>query len=75
MLTDLTELRAWVEAGRGGPAFNRMDKINWFVRAHREELMAAGVLIPGVGSRPTLVTAAFDELVERILIREAQVQS
>jgi len=72
MLKDLTELRAWVEAGRGGSAFRRYDQISWFVRAHRDELMSSKTMIPGVGSRATLVSPAFDKVVERILRREAQ---
>jgi hypothetical protein len=69
MLKELTELRAWLEAGRGGSAFRRYDQISWFVRVHRDELMASKAMIPGVGSRPTLVSPAFDTVVERIFRR------
>ncbi len=75
MLKDLTELRTWVETGRGGSAFRRYDQISWFVRAHRDELMASKAMIPGVGSRPTLVSPTFDKVVERILRREGSALS
>lgn len=65
-------LREWVDAGQGAPAFERYDQISWFIRNHREELISSGTFIPGRGTRPSLVTGQFAQVIARILKREAQ---
>lgn len=63
-------LRAWIEAGNGRPLFERLDQINWFIRSHREELIRSKALLPGRGSRPSMVSGRFTEVVTRIVKRE-----
>jgi hypothetical protein len=70
MLNGYTTLRGWLEDGRGRPVFERYDQLSWFIRKNRAELIASKTFIPGVGNRPTLVSANFDKIVERILKRE-----
>lgn len=71
-LARFTPLREWIEAGHGAPAFERYDQMAWFIRSHREELIRSGSFVPGLGSRPSLVTPQFGNVLARILKREAQ---
>ena len=41
-LAELVTPYQWVDQGRGGPHFNTFDRLDWFIRKHRDELIAAG---------------------------------
>lgn len=70
-LSKLQTLREWVESGAGKPTFERYDQISWFVRSHREALIASQTFLPGRGTRPTYVTPQFAQTVARLLKAEA----
>lgn len=68
-LTDFAPAREFVTSGRGGAYFDTEDKLDWFLRMHRDELIEAGEFIPGRGSRPSLIGPRFDVLAVGILRR------
>lgn len=70
-MSDFMPLKNWISAGRGGEQFDSEDKVGWILRTHRKDLIKAGELIPGRGSRPTLVGPRFGILMLDILRRES----
>lgn len=42
----------------------------WFVRQHKVALVDAEVLVPGKGSRSTLVTSGFGQKVYELLVHQ-----
>lgn len=71
-LKEWQPLRTWVESGAGAPAFATYAAINWFIRFHREELIASQTFLPGRGARASLVSPQFGDVCALILAREAR---
>lgn len=63
--------RNWV-AEQGGDIFPTVGSFEWFVRQHRDELMASGELIIRRGSGGSLVGPNFGRLAIAILQRQAR---
>ena len=70
-LTRLRPLHKWHEqhVKHGGSVFPTYASLKWFVRQRRDDLLASGVLIPGKGGRPNLVTPLFGDAVYKILFK------
>ena len=70
-LTRLRPIHRWHEyhVQQGGSLFPTFASLKWFVRNHKVSLQEAGVLVPGKGSRCTLVTSKFGFAVYDILVR------
>jgi hypothetical protein len=70
-LNHLRPIQDWYEFHKeqGGKVFPTFASLQWFVRQHRDSLVDAEVLIPGKGSRRTLVTAEFGPKVYEILFK------
>lgn len=68
-LSDLMSLRTWhaEHVADGGKLFRTFASLEWFIRHNREQLVTSGALLPQRGSRRTLVTPDFDEVVLRLL--------
>lgn len=69
-LTDLRQATRWREE-RAADVFQTGSAWDWFKRNHFDELLASGQLIPGRGRRGDLVGPGIDDVVVRILRREA----
>lgn len=65
--------REWVEQ-HGGSVFRTHGAFEWFVRQHRDELLASGELIVRKGAGGTLIGPRFGEVVAEILRRESSQQ-
>lgn len=70
-LCDLRQATHWRKESASA-VFRTDSAWEWFKRDHRDELVVAGVLIPGRGRRGDLVTNGIDEAVITILRREAE---
>lgn len=66
--------REWV-AEHGGDVFPTLGSFEWFVRNHRAELVAAGVLIVRRGACGSLVGPGFGEKAIEIMRRESQARA
>jgi hypothetical protein len=69
-LADFITRDQFIESGRGGRQFDTVDKLEWFIRLHRPELIARGEYIRGRGARPSLIGPGFDALAVDILRRQ-----
>lgn len=69
-LTGLRQAARWREE-RAAEVFPTQSSWDWFRRNHHQELIRAGVLIPGRGRRGDLVVDGIDRAVVDILRREA----
>lgn len=68
---DYRRHRNWV-AEYGGDLFPTLGSFEWFVRQHRDELVASGELIIRRGSGGSLVGPNFGRLAVAILQRQAR---
>ena len=73
-LAEFVTTQEWLDAERG-KSFDTSDKLDWFIRQHRAELIASGEFIPGRGARPSLLGPGFDTLAPRLLRRQGANQS
>lgn len=64
-------IEQFVAEGRGGSVLTSPCAVRWALRQHSRALISAGVVIPGAGRRPTLVSAALADAYIEILKREA----
>ena len=71
-LNELTALHKWFVTHKrhGGQVFPTFASLKWFVRQHKVVLVDAEVLVPGKGSRSTLVTSGFGQKVYELLVHQ-----
>ena len=58
----------------GGEIFPTLASLQWFVRQNKIELQAHNAIIPGKGSRATMITPYFEEVATELLF-ETQFRS
>ena len=71
-LNELVALNNWFVTHKrhGGQVFPTFASLQWFVRQHNVALVDAEVLVPGKGSRSTLVTSGFGQKVYELLVHQ-----
>jgi len=59
----------------GGELFPTLASLHWFIRQHRVELETKQAIIPGRGSRATMLTPLFEHVTAELLVKTKLVQA
>ena len=70
LLHDSRSLATWQaeHLASGGEVFPTLASLQWFIRQNRTELETQKAIIPGKGSRGTMLTPNFDQITIGLLI-------
>ncbi len=52
----------------GGEIFPTLASLQWFIRQNKDELQAHNAIIPGKGSRATMLTPYFEKVTTELLL-------
>jgi hypothetical protein len=65
-VADYLPAKEWITQ-KGGAVFKTNSSLEWFVRQHREALLASGELIPQSGPRGNLLGPKFGQVAAELL--------
>ena len=76
-LTHIRPLHEWYQSHkrRGGKIFPTYASLQWFLRNNEQAIRDKQVLLPGTGSRVTMVTQAFGSAVYDLLFKSIRLKN